>query len=382
MKIFNAIEKEDFLANYWQKKPFVFRQAFPSFESPISGDELAGLAMEEEIESRLVWQTPGKLPGWHLKRGPFSRSNFKKLPPSHWTLLVQAVDRFVPEVMELLDQFNFLPQWRVDDVMISYAANGGGVGPHYDNYDVFLLQAQGRRRWLLTTQHCHPANYLPNLELRIMKQFEVEEEFILEEGDILYLPPHVGHNGISLSEECMTYSFGYRSYPAKELWDSFSQHFWDEASFSELYKDPDWSELKNSAEIPGEAVERAKKLLKKMIDGNDEQFSRWFGCFITGLDEQAEGFILPEKQRKRKKFLSAGALMRNPFSRFAYYETPQFEFFINGECWDIKDVSSDLVKLVASNRIISTEELSQFIDNGPDYSFLNNLWELDLLTEV
>ncbi|RAP37923.1 cupin [Legionella quinlivanii] len=385
MKIFDAIEKNEFLENYWQKKPFIFRQAFGQFDSPLSGDELAGLAMEEGIESRLVWQTPGKTPNWHLKSGPFSAGEFKKLPASHWTLLVQAVDRFVPEVTKLLDAFNFLPQWRVDDVMISYATEHGGVGPHYDNYDVFLLQAKGRRRWLLTTQNCQPDNYLPNLELRIMSQFEVEEEYILEEGDMLYLPPHVAHNGISLSEECMTYSFGYRSYPARELWDSFSQHCWDAPIFSQLYKDPIWSTLKNSAEIPQQAVDQARNLLKKLIDDN-EAFNSWFGEFVTGLDEQAEAFLPCEKQKKKAKLSNylkkSGELARNPFSRFAYYENPDLELFINGERWNIQDVSAELVKLIASQRIISTSQLSDYSGNSLDISFLNSLWDMGLLEPV
>ncbi|KTD50046.1 cupin [Legionella quinlivanii] len=385
MKIFDAIEKNEFLENYWQQKPFIFRQAFGLFNSPLSGDELAGLAMEEEIESRLVWQTPGKTPHWHLKRGPFSAGDFKKLPVSHWTLLVQAVDRFVPEVAKLLDAFNFLPQWRIDDVMISYATEHGGVGPHYDNYDVFLLQAKGRRRWLLTTQNCQPDNYLPDLELRIMSQFEVEEEYILEEGDMLYLPPHVAHNGISLSEECMTYSFGYRSYQARELWDSFSQHCWDTPIFSQLYKDPNWSTLKDSAEIPQQAVDQARDLLKTLIDDN-KAFSSWFGKFVTGLDEQAEAFLPCEMQKKKGKLANylkkSRELARNPFSRFAYYETPNLELFINGERWNIQDVSPELVKLIARQRIMSTSQLSDYSANSPDISFLNSLWEADLLEPV
>jgi 50S ribosomal protein L16 3-hydroxylase len=220
----NNISITSFLTNYWQKKPLVIRQALPGFNSPISPDELAGLALEEEIESRIVWETPNQSPQWHLKRGPFTEKDFSSLPNSHWTLLVQGVDRVIPEVYALLDHFNFLPQWRVDDVMISFATLFGGVGPHYDNYDVFLYQAKGQRLWSLTSQKCKPENYIPELELRIMREFAVEEEILLEEGDMLYLPPHIGHYGISQSDECMTYSFGYRSYQGQELWDSLGDY--------------------------------------------------------------------------------------------------------------------------------------------------------------
>ena len=224
------ISLKTFLSEYWQKKPLVIRQALPDFVNPLSPDELAGLALEEEIESRLVFETPDKKPYWHLKSGPFFENDFNTLPKTHWTLLVQGVDRIIPEVYELLDHFNFIPQWRIDDVMISYAALNGSVGPHYDNYDVFLYQAKGRREWSLTTQNCNTENYIKDLELRIMNQFDIEERFILEEGDMLYLPPHVGHYGISLSDECMTYSFGYRSYQGQELWDSLGDYLSEKGS--------------------------------------------------------------------------------------------------------------------------------------------------------
>lgn len=186
---FQKMTVQTFLKDYWQKKPLIIRQALPDFTNPLTPDELAGLALEEEIESRLVYETPDHSPQWNLKRGPFKESDLIGLPKTHWTLLVQGVDRIVPDVYELLEHFNFIPQWRVDDVMISYAALHGSVGPHYDNYDVFLYQAKGRRLWSLTSKKCHTNNFIQGLELRIMKEFEVEEQFILEEGDMLYLPP-------------------------------------------------------------------------------------------------------------------------------------------------------------------------------------------------
>ncbi|MCF4993909.1 cupin domain-containing protein, partial [Pseudomonas gessardii] len=145
LQLLGGITAREFLRDYWQKKPLLIRQAIPDFESPIDADELAGLALEEEVESRLVIEH-GERP-WELRRGPFAEDAFSTLPEREWTLLVQAVDQFVPEVAELLEQFRFLPSWRIDDVMISFAAPGGSVGPHFDNYDVFLLQAQGKRNW-------------------------------------------------------------------------------------------------------------------------------------------------------------------------------------------------------------------------------------------
>ena len=166
LTILGGISAREFMRDYWQKKPLLIRQAIPDFESPLSPDELAGLALEEEIESRLVIEH-GEQP-WELRRGPFAEDAFADLPERDWTLLVQAVDQFIPEVAELLEQFRFLPSWRIDDVMISFAAPGGGVGPHFDNYDVFLLQGHGQRRWRLGQMCDADSPLLDHPELRIL----------------------------------------------------------------------------------------------------------------------------------------------------------------------------------------------------------------------
>src|SRR5690606_33230205 len=169
---------EDFLRAYWQKKPLLIRNAFPNFESPIDGDELAGLALEEEVESRLILEHC-KVP-WELQHGPFDENIFSTLPESHWTLLVQAVDQWVPEVHELLNHFRFIPNWRLDDIMVSYAPDQGSVGPHFDYYDVFLLQGAGQRRWR-TGQQCDVNSaHVEGTPLNVLKNFEQQNEWLLE----------------------------------------------------------------------------------------------------------------------------------------------------------------------------------------------------------
>ena len=170
LQLLGGITAREFLRDYWQKKPLLIRQAIPDFESPIDADELAGLALEEEVESRLVIEH-GERP-WELRRGPFAEDEFSKLPEREWTLLVQAVDQFVPEVSELLEHFRFLPSWRIDDVMISFAAPGGGVGPHFDNYDVFLLQGHGKRNWKIGQMCDSESPLLPHADLRILAGFQ------------------------------------------------------------------------------------------------------------------------------------------------------------------------------------------------------------------
>lgn len=386
---FQEITLKTFLSDYWQKKPLVIRQALPGFVNPLSPDELAGLALEEDIESRLVSETPDQSPQWHLKRGPFLESDFSTLSETNWTLLVQGADRVIPEVNELLNHFNFIPQWRIDDVMISYAVLNGSVGPHYDNYDVFLYQAKGRREWSLTSKNCNSENYLENLELRIMNEFDTEEQFILEEGDMLYLPPHIGHHGISLSEECMTYSFGYRSYQGQEVWDSLGDYISEKESFKTLYQDPDWSDLKNTSEIIDPAWKKAQTLLQQLI--NDETVMKsWFGCFATRLDQQAEQQLpmpledeeLIELPEFIEELNEVSCMVRDPSCRFAYQvddQSSEYQLFINGCQWDVTGVSHQLINLVANNRVLLNKELTPHLNSEENQLFLYELWKLQWL---
>lgn len=381
---FTDIDQARFLRDYWQKKPLVIRNALPGFINPLSPDELAGLALEEEIESRLVSETPEKAPYWHMQRGPFQESDFNKLPETHWTLLVQGVDRFVPEVTEMLDHFDFIPQWRVDDVMISYAADQGSVGPHYDNYDVFLYQAKGSRKWFLTSKACHSENYLSGLDLRIMKNFDVEEEFILEEGDMLYLPAHIGHYGIAVNGECMTWSFGYRSYQSLELFDGLADYLTEQGSETALYQDPDWSTLEGAGEIPLAAITQARKTLETLLE-DEEQLSSWFGCFATQLDQQAEQLLpvpfsddeLVDCSTFINELRQSPGLERNPVCRFAWRETAAgVALFINGCQWELGHCAGDLAKILANQRQIALETLRPYLDDPANQKVLYDLWRL------
>ncbi|RUR18273.1 cupin domain-containing protein [Legionella sp. km535] len=377
-----------FLKEYWQKKPLVIRGALPDFINPVSPDELAGLALEEDLESRIVFETTNTPNQWHLKRGPFEESLFSTLPDTHWTLLVQGVDQVIPEVYALLTHFDFIPQWRLDDVMISYATQYGSVGPHYDNYDVFLYQAKGRRKWALTSKNCTPENYIPNLELRIMKEFDTEQEIILEEGDMLYLPPHIGHYGISLSDQCMTYSFGYRSYQGQEVWDSLGDFLSEKNLFKSLYRDPDWSAQQGTSEIKKPAWQQARQLLQHLID--DELIMKsWFGCFATRLDQQAEQQLaLPLDEEDWVDIpvfineLKENDMVRDASCRFAYLmeeQTATLHLYINGCEWETEGVSEDLLLLIANNRFISSGALKPFLSREQNQMFLYDLWKLQWL---
>lgn len=386
---FNSVTIREFLTHYWQKKPLLFRDAIPEFHHFLTADDLAGLAMEEEVESRLVFETPKEAPYWSLKRGPFEETIFANLPQTHWTLLVQGVDRYVPEVAGLLDHFNFLPQWRVDDVMISYAVKEGSVGPHYDNYDVFLYQAKGRRKWLLTTKDCVESNYCNNVPLKIMKIFQTENEFILEEGDMLYLPPHVAHHGISLDDDCMTYSFGYRSYQALELWDSLGEYLADTSHLSVPYQDPSWLSVSDTAQLPQEAWLRAKDCMQAILD-DENLLKKWFASYVTTLDQHAESMLpFEEEQRSFEQFKAtinrSRGLIRNTVCRFAYQlndQSPYLTLYVNGCEWAIEGVDTELVKLVANNRTLLFSQLLPYLEKEVNHAFLYALWQQKYLDLV
>jgi 50S ribosomal protein L16 3-hydroxylase len=227
LQLLGGISPETFMQRYWQKKPLVIRQAIPGFAPLLERIELLELAAQEEVESRLVVQdASGKGSGWKFKHGPFVR---KALPPfkqAGWTLLVQGVDMHDERVHSLINQFRFVPDARLDDLMISYATDQGGVGPHFDSYDVFLLQAHGRRRWRIGRQK--DLSLQPDVPLKILANFEPEEEFVLEPGDMLYLPPKYAHDGIA-EGECMTYSIGFRSPSQSELAQEVLQRLADQS---------------------------------------------------------------------------------------------------------------------------------------------------------
>ncbi|MEN9848220.1 MAG: hypothetical protein RL368_960 [Pseudomonadota bacterium] len=275
MKISLGMSVEEFLRDYWQKRPLLIRQAIPNFESPISPDELAGLACEDHVESRIIMEKGGKTP-WQLRNGAFTEKDFSRLPQTHWTLLVQEMNRHVPEIADILDLFNFVPSWRVDDLMISYAPQHGSVGPHIDSYDVFLLQAKGLRRWQISRE---VGEFLPDLDLRILKKFQAEETWILAPGDMLYLPPNVAHHGVAL-EECMTFSIGFLAPTHTEMLNDYVQNVTAQMDKDLRYTDPELTLPKDNGEITPQALEKIQQIIRGLSLDN-HSINQWFGQFIS-----------------------------------------------------------------------------------------------------
>ena len=208
LPILGGRSAELFLSEYWQRQPMLVRGAFVDIENIIEPEELAGFSLDDTVESRIILERSPV--DWELRHGPFNQKTFKNLPKTHWTLLVQALDHQVPAISDLLEAFNFIPNWRIDDVMASFAPKGGSVGPHYDFYDVFLIQAHGQRRWQVGQTCTEETAIVPNLPVRILQEFQPEQEWVLNPGDMLYLPPGIAHYGVA-ENECITLSVGFRA---------------------------------------------------------------------------------------------------------------------------------------------------------------------------
>lgn len=272
-----GITPESFLRDYWQQKPLLIPQGLPGFTSPLEADELAGLSLEEEVESRLVIERGFNSP-WELHHGPFAEDTFSNLPESPWTLLVQAVDLWVPEVRSLIDHFPFLPKWRIDDIMVSYANDGGSVGPHFDYYDVFLIQGYGKRHWRIG-EHCDESSPLrTDTQLKILTEFEATDGWVLEPGDILYLPPCIAHHGVAQGE-CMTYSLGFRAPTGGEMLDDLATEVLSRGA-KYFYQDPPLTPAMASDRIDPAFVQQARTLLKDLLD-DDDMLSDWFAHYMT-----------------------------------------------------------------------------------------------------
>jgi 50S ribosomal protein L16 3-hydroxylase len=259
LQLLNGLTPEAFLAEYWQKKPLLIKNAIPNFIGLLSPEELAGLACEEDVQARIVQKKSDK---WLVKNGPFDDADFTNLPDRDWTLLVQSVNHYLPEAAELLNQFDFIPKSRLDDLMVSYAPDGGGLGAHVDSYDVFLLQGSGYRNWKISRQT--DLSLIEDAPLKILKNFVSEQEWILEAGDMLYLPPQISHWGVAVGDNCMTYSIGFRAPKTQELIHEFLSYLQENLNETEnrLYSDPDLQLSNQPAAISDAMVNKVSVMLQ------------------------------------------------------------------------------------------------------------------------
>lgn len=320
--LLGGLTPHQFLSEYWQKKPLLVRQAVPGFNGLLPNDALFDLACDPDVESRLVRRSGDE---WELVHGPQKRSALrgKKHP---WTILVQGLNLFLPEADALLHRFNFIPQARLDDLMVSYAVDGGGVGPHFDNYDVFLLQGHGRRRWQIAAQE--DRRLVEGAPLKILQHFVPEHDWVLEPGDMLYLPPHWAHNGIAVGE-CTTYSIGFRSPDARELGSEFLSWLQDRLTLEGLYADPDLQPQTHSALIGEAMVEQIDGMLAR-ITWTRADVAAFLGHYLTEPKPHVF-FDAPDAPLSPPRFVKAASRQGLHLDRRSLMLFTDAHFYLNGE---------------------------------------------------
>lgn len=346
-QLLGDLTPEQFLQQYWHKKPLLIRNALPGFGDALSPDELAGLACDGEVESRIILKQGGAHP-WEIRHGPFDEDDFAALPESHWTLLVQDVEKHLPQLEQIISAFHFIPHWRIDDLMISYATAQGTVGPHADAYDVFLLQGMGQRHWQISQQPLQRHDLLPDLELEILAHFEPEQEWTLNPGDMLYLPPGVIHHGVALND-CMTWSIGFRAPRQYDLLHSYLEHLLEYTDPKLRYADPELKPTEEPFTISPQALDALRELLESALNRPAAEINSWLGEFLT----EPKQHLAPahaDPALSVTEFLSswkqAGVLWRDSSCRFLYYSDKSAgstTLFVNAERYCLPTTSARLL---------------------------------------
>ena len=350
LTLLGGLTPAQFMRRHWHKKPLLVRQAIPNFQPPVLRPEMFALAAEESVESRLVQQIKG---GWKLRHGPFARRSLPAMSQREWTLLVQGVDLHNDAVHQLMQQFRFVPEARLDDLMISYATEGGGVGPHFDSYDVFLLQAHGRRRWRIGRQK--DLTLKEGIPLKVLAEFEPEEEFVLEPGDMLYLPPRYAHDGIA-EGECMTYSIGFRAPARAELAQELLVRLSEDAAEDEqvqMYRDAKQEAVAEPGAIPAELQAFAKEALERALS-QPLALERALGEYLTEPKpnvwfEASDGGAMLEAVRLDRR------------TRMMYDAQ---HIFINGESYRAGGKDATLMRRLANQRYLSSKDIQRASDEA------------------
>lgn len=348
--LLGGLTAEEFLAEYWQKKPLLIRQAVPGFTGVVTKDELFQLARDEDVESRYVTHDGRH---WEVIRGPQKASDLKR-KKHPWTVLVQGLNLFCPDGDALLHRFNFIPQARLDDLMVSYAIDGGGVGPHFDNYDVFLLQGIGQRRWQIANQD--DRSLVEGAPLKILKDFRPVHDWVLNPGDMLYLPPHWAHNGVAIGE-CTTYSIGFRSPSYQELAQQFLGHLQDSLELDGIYADPDLKLQAHSAEIGDAMIDRVAEQLQR-ITWSRENVRSFLGSYLTEPKPHVF-FDAPDEPLDFDEFIAACATDGFSLDARSLFLFSNGQFFLNGETVEVdEDDRKALCQLADERRLASLAGIS------------------------
>ena len=365
----NQISQNEFLKEYWQKKPVVIKQGFKNFVDPILPDELAGLAMEEAVESRLVYKKGDE---WQAEFGPFEK--YEHLGDSDWSLVVQALDNFSEEAAEIIEPFRFIPHWRLDDLMASFATKGGGVGPHVDNYDVFICQGSGKRHWRVG-DNTKQTEVIAHEALLHVEAFEAIIDVELAPGDILYIPPGFPHEGIAL-EPSMSFSVGFRANSTVSLLSALADHLIDNELGTELLADPDRQAITHSGEITNDDYHSLKSQLTSLLD-NDKIFKSFAGKFLTNAKHELD--LMPSEEpferEEVSQLLTIHNIKRLGGLRAFYFEDTINDgiFYINGEQKSVSNEIVPVIKLLCDQSIVTSAELASWYDNEEFISLMMDL---------
>ena len=349
--LLGGLTPRSFLERHWHKSPLLIRGAIPDFLGFLTPREIQRLATHPDVQARLVVREGRH---WHLHHGPFRPVDFKGLPARNWTLLVQELNHWIPEAADLLDRFNFIPHARLDDLMVSYAVPGGGVGPHFDSYDVFLLQGFGVRRWSIA--ETDDLELLPDSDLKLLRRFKPQARWDLDAGDMLYLPPQCAHDGVAVTE-CFTYSIGFRAPTYQEWVDAFLDHLRDHLQVPGRYADPDLTLQRHPSELPAALLERVGQALQA-IRWNEADVLACAGRYLSEPKPHLffEPPAAPLTPARFLKQVARQGLRLDPKSRLLY--RGRWVFF-NGEARAFPAATVRLFALLGDRRHLPPESLPQ-----------------------
>lgn len=361
--LLGGLTAKEFLRDYWQKKPLLIRGAVPGFGDWLNRDSTVALACRDDTEARLIANDKDE---WEVRRGPFEPKDFKRRKDL-WTVLVQGVNLMLPEGDALLREFDFIPHARLDDLMVSYAVDGAGVGPHFDNYDVFLLQGMGKRHWHISQQK--DLRLRDDVPLKILSHFKPEEDWVLEPGDMLYLPPQYAHDGIAVGE-CMTWSIGFRAAPTQELMEGFLDYLQERTLLPGRYADPDLKLQKHPGEISNAMIDQVADMLAE-IKWNRGVVRDFLGSYLTEPKPHVY-FDPPEQPLSYARFaahVKKKGVRLDPKTQLLFAGK---RFYINGEECPVEAADQDSFRILADKR-----RLADGAGLGPDGFELLHAWYCD-----
>ncbi|MDC7702584.1 ribosomal protein uL16 3-hydroxylase [Vogesella indigofera] len=348
--LLGGMTAETFLQDYWHKKPLLIRGALTDVGTPVDLAWLTELSRSEDVESRLIEFKQGK---WSLERGPFRPGRLRRLPESDWTILVQNVNHHLPHIADILWRFDFMPYARLDDLMISYAPPGGTVGPHFDSYDVFLLQVGGRKHWQISSQQDEA--FIEDAPIKVLKDFRMEEEFVLEHGDMLYLPPRYAHYGVAL-EPGMTYSIGFRAPSAQELATEFLVYLQDRICIDGRYADPELRPPQEPARLDDSMVEQVGRILSQ-ISWDRHTVTDFLGHYLTEPKPHVF-YEAPEEELDEDEFAAAVVATGVELDLKTLILYADDMLYCNGEALPVPAGDVAAWQQLANRRRISPQQLS------------------------